>query len=203
MKLFKPLQRFFGGAGQTTIHMIPKGVRTTARHSSGNSTTYTILSGGLEITMRHHYDGMDGTNANSERNEPSKTPVVDILDSIRMYGRLANRTLADNVRDGSIHAGWDGPEMCALNAASGIASESGEINEIIKKWLFHGHPMDDETRVHLKKELGDMQWYIALMCYAMDFDDAEILGLNIAKLRARYPDGFTTEKSLNRAPGDI
>lgn len=146
---------------------------------------------------------MDGTNANSERNEPSKTPVVDILDSIRMYGRLANRTLADNVRDGSIHAGWDGPEMCALNAASGIASESGEINEIIKKWLFHGHPMDDETRVHLKKELGDMQWYIALMCYAMDFDDAEILGLNIAKLRARYPDGFTTEKSLNRAPGDI
>lgn len=203
MRLFKPLQRFFGGGGPVITPMI-KQARTTPRLSSVNSTTYTILSGGLEITMHHHYDGIDGTNANTDLDKEAKSvPSAHILDSIRMYGRLANRTLADNVRDGTIVESWPTNAAMALNAATGLASEGGETSEIIKKWLFHGHPMDEATLTHLKKELGDLQWYLALMCYAMDFDDAEVLGLNIAKLRARYPDGFETERSMNRAPGDI
>lgn len=90
-----------------------------------------------------------------------------------------------------------------LNATSGLSSESGEINEIVKKWLFHGHPMDEASRIHMMKELGDLAWYFVLMCYALNEEPAEVLGVNIEKLKARYPNGFETEKSINRAPGDI
>lgn len=127
----------------------------------------------------------------------------DLLDSIRQYAGLANRTLADNVRDGTVIQTWPENAAMALNATTGLASEGGEIAEIVKKWLFHGHPMDEETLVHLKKELGDAQWYWVLTCYAMNIDPAEVLATNINKLMARYPNGFETERSLNRAPGDI
>jgi hypothetical protein len=133
---------------------------------------------------------------------PAK-PKFELLDSIRQYAGLANRTLADNVRDGSVVQTWPENAAMVLNATSGLASEGGEINEIVKKWLFHGHPMDEATLTHLKKELGDAQWYWALACYAFNFDPAEITAMNINKLMARYPDGFSTEKSMNRAPGDI
>lgn len=84
-----------------------------------------------------------------------------------------------------------------------MASEMGEVAEILKKHFFHGHPMDEATRVHLQKELGDMQWYWAVMNHAFSMDPAETLQININKLIARYPEGFSTERSLNRAPGDI
>lgn len=93
--------------------------------------------------------------------------------------------------------------MTILNAASGLASEAGEINELIKKRFFHNHPWTPETQAHLKKELGDNIWYWALMCWAHGIDPAEVLAMNIAKLKARYPDGFSTERSINRKPGDL
>lgn len=125
------------------------------------------------------------------------------LDSINAYAGLANRTLADNVRDGSVVQTWPENAAMALNATTGLASEGGEIAEIVKKWLFHGHPMDEAKLEHLKKELGDSQWYWVLTCWAFNFDPAEILAMNIEKLKARYPDGFETERSINRKEGDI
>lgn len=130
-------------------------------------------------------------------------PSPQILDSITDYSRLANRTLASNVLDGSVIATWPKNAAMALNGVTGLASESGEVNEIIKKWLFHGHPMDEPTLIHLQKELGDLAWYFSLVCFAFDMAPAGVLAANIAKLKARYPQGFTTERSLNRAPGDI
>lgn len=108
------------------------------------------------------------------------------------YQRDAMRTLAvHNYRD------------MALNAATGIASEAGEINEIYKKRFFHNHPESEENQIHLKKELGDLMWYVALVCYCEGFDMEDVLKTNIDKLKARYPDGFSTEKSMNRKEGDI
>lgn len=129
--------------------------------------------------------------------------TFDYIEDINLYAGLANRTLADNVRDGTVVQTWPAHAAMALNASSGLASESGEVNEIVKKWLFHGHPMDAATEIHLKKELGDSMWYWALTCYAFNFDPAEILAMNIEKLRARYPDGFETARSINRAKDDI
>lgn len=77
--------------------------------------------------------------------------------------------------------------------------ESGEVAELLKKHMFHQHPLD-ETK--LKKEIGDVLWYTAYLAKVFDFDLNEIAELNIAKLKARYPDGFTPELSQNRKPED-
>lgn len=117
------------------------------------------------------------------------------MDSIRQYSGLALRTLATPVAADVV--------LSTLNAATGIASEAGEINEIIKKRFFHNHPNTEDVRVHMKKELGDLAWYWALMCQCYDLDPADVLNTNIEELKARYPEGFSTERSLNRAEGDI
>jgi NTP pyrophosphatase (non-canonical NTP hydrolase) len=118
-----------------------------------------------------------------------------MIDSITEYAKLANITLADRVRANTM--------LTELNAATGIASEAGEINEITKKRYFHDHPNTGETIKHMEKELGDLIWYWALMCFSYNLEPAQVLQTNIDKLKARYPEGFSTERSMNRAEGDI
>ena len=78
----------------------------------------------------------------------------------------------------------------------GLSGEAGEFSEHIKKWYGHGHPMEREL---LAQELGDILWYVANAADLLGFSLSEIADLNAAKLRARYPDGFSTERSLNRS----
>ena len=87
-----------------------------------------------------------------------------------------------------------------LNGALGLAGESGEVADLIKKIMFQGHPMDWE---HIAKELGDILWYVAETASAIGYDLDTIMQMNIDKLKARYPDGFTTERSQHREKGDI
>lgn len=125
------------------------------------------------------------------------------MNEIIRYQQLAMRTLAPAVERQDKFIFDDKRSAMRWNAASGIASEAGEINEILKKHYFHFHPWTTETEVHLKKELGDLLWYVMLMCYAHQWNPQEILQMNIDKLSARYPDGFETERSINRKAGDI
>lgn len=86
-----------------------------------------------------------------------------------------------------------------LNASLGLSGEVGEVNDIIKKYMYHGHKLDDDTKEKIILELGDVCWYVALMAWAIDktkFED--VLNKNIAKLEKRYHGEFTTEKSVNR-----
>jgi NTP pyrophosphatase (non-canonical NTP hydrolase) len=87
-----------------------------------------------------------------------------------------------------------------LNGCLGLAGEAGETLDMIKKWIFHEKDLDRE---YLKKELGDVMWYMAMICYSFGFDLDEILQMNIDKLKARYPEGFDTERANHRAEGDI
>jgi NTP pyrophosphatase (non-canonical NTP hydrolase) len=87
-----------------------------------------------------------------------------------------------------------------LNASLGLSGESGEVNDMIKKWIFHEKELD---LVHLEKEIGDVCWYIAMMCEAFGFDLGEIMRINIDKLIARYPEGFDPERANNRPIGDV
>jgi len=87
-----------------------------------------------------------------------------------------------------------------LDACLGLTGEAGEVVDLIKKWIFHEKPLDKE---HLQKELGDCCWYLAMMCYSFGFDLDEIMQMNIDKLKARYPQGFSTERSNNREAGDV
>lgn len=86
-----------------------------------------------------------------------------------------------------------------LNASLGLSGEVGEVNDIIKKYMYHGHKLDNDTKEKVILELGDVCWYVALMAWAIDktkFED--VLNRNLEKLDKRYQGEFSTEKSVNR-----
>ena len=82
-----------------------------------------------------------------------------------------------------------------INGVMGLCGESGEAMDIVKKWLALGHELDKEK---LAKELGDIAWYLAETAYALDIPLEDIFQANIEKLKKRYPEGFDTERSVNR-----
>ena len=81
------------------------------------------------------------------------------------------------------------------NGGLGLAGEAGEVVELIKKHRYHGHALDPDE---ITKELGDVLWYVAEICTATGVSMGEVAERNIAKLRARYPAGFSSSKSLER-----
>ena len=86
------------------------------------------------------------------------------------------------------------------NGLMGLNGEAGEAVDILKKFLFQGHDLD---KVHLAKELGDVAWYLAVTADALGYTLEEIFEMNVEKVRARYPEGFSEELSRNRKKGDI
>ena len=91
-----------------------------------------------------------------------------------------------------------------LTAALGLTAESGEFTEVVKKIVFQGKPYNEENIFHMKRELGDICWYLAQAFMALDTDFNEILEMNVEKLQSRYPGGtFDVHKSENRQEGDL
>ena len=82
-----------------------------------------------------------------------------------------------------------------LNGVMGLNGEAGECIDIMKKAMFQGHELDSEKLIY---ELGDVLWYVAEAATGLGISMDEIAARNIAKLRARYPDGFDAERSINR-----
>ena len=80
-------------------------------------------------------------------------------------------------------------------SALGLSGESGEVADMVKKHVAQGHPLDRERLII---EAGDVAWYLARLCTALDISLGEVLQRNIDKLIARYPDGFSPEASINR-----
>jgi NTP pyrophosphatase (non-canonical NTP hydrolase) len=91
-----------------------------------------------------------------------------------------------------------------LTAALGLAAETGEFCEIPKKIYFQGKPLTEENVFHMKRELGDIMWYWANACRALNLDPNEVIAENVNKLKARYPGGeFDVHYSENRQAGDV
>ena len=105
------------------------------------------------------------------------------------YQELAGRTINPALID----------EQLKDHALKGMVGEIGEINSIYQK-VYQGHEFDEE---HVKKELGDLLWFIAEYCTAWGWTLDDICKMNIDKLRARFPNGFEVDKSIHRAEGDI
>ena len=110
--------------------------------------------------------------------------------TINEYQQLAMRT-SNKTLNADLHL---------LNGALGLCGEGGEVADMVKKNWMQGHPLDLE---HIAKELGDVCWYIAEAATAIGYDLETIMQMNIDKLKARYPEGFDTERSLHRQKGDI
>ena len=87
------------------------------------------------------------------------------------------------------------PNEKIINGILGLAGESGEVADHIKKFKYQGHELD---RDYLAKELGDICWYLALLADGIGFDLGTIMQMNVDKLKKRYPEGFDTERSLHR-----
>ncbi len=91
-----------------------------------------------------------------------------------------------------------------LTASVGMCAEAGEFTEVVKKIVFQGKPVNEENLFHLKRELGDIMWYVAQACMGLDISLDEVLAMNVEKLSARYPDGaFDVHFSENRKEGDV
>jgi len=90
-----------------------------------------------------------------------------------------------------------------LTASVGLSGEVGEFNDIVKKLIFQGKEIDDDTKKHLKSELGDICWYMSQALIALDSSWEEIFDINVGKLSERYPGGFDALKSASRKVGDI
>ena len=90
-----------------------------------------------------------------------------------------------------------------LTASVGLSGEVGEFNDIVKKIIFQGKEIDDDTKKHLKSELGDICWYMAQALIALDSSWEEVFDINVGKLSERYPGGFDALKSASRRVGDI
>ena len=91
-----------------------------------------------------------------------------------------------------------------LTAALGLTAESGEFTEVVKKIILQGKPYNEDDVFHMKRELGDICWYIAQACMALDTSFDEIIEMNVDKLKARYRGGeFDVSKSENRKEGDL
>ena len=88
-------------------------------------------------------------------------------------------------------------------AAVGISAEGGEFMEIVKKMVFQGKPWNADNREHLIIELGDVLWYVAQACMALEVSFDDVVAGNVEKLKKRYPGGeFNVYHSENRAEGD-
>ena len=91
-----------------------------------------------------------------------------------------------------------------ITAAFGLTAEAGEFTEVVKKIILQGKPYNEENIFHMKRELGDICWYLAQACMALDTSFDEIMEMNVDKLKARYPGGeYDVHKSENRAEGDL
>ena len=91
-----------------------------------------------------------------------------------------------------------------LTGAMGLCSESGELMEIVKKMMFQGKPLTEETHFHMQRELGDIIWYWINMCRALNLDPNTVIAENVKKLESRYPGGkFDVYMSENRQQGDL
>ena len=91
-----------------------------------------------------------------------------------------------------------------LTAALGLSAEAGEFTEVVKKIVFQGKPVNEENLFHLKRELGDIMWYVMQACMGLETCLDEIIEMNVEKLKARYPGGeFDVHHSENRQEGDL
>ena len=110
--------------------------------------------------------------------------------------------LLSRITDLDVECDADVPRL--LTAALGLTAESGELTEIVKKMILQGKPYNEDNIFHMKRELGDICWYIAQACMALDTTFDEIIEMNVDKLQARYPGGsFDVHKSENRKDGDL
>ena len=126
------------------------------------------------------------------------------IEFVRQTTSPASTNIADLLRRLTELETQDADVPRLLTAALGLSAEAGEFTEVVKKIILQGKPYTEENIFHMKRELGDLCWYLAQACMALDTDFNEVLQMNFEKLSARYPEGaFDVYRSENRKEGDL
>ena len=127
---------------------------------------------------------------------------LDFVDGVTSFPSTDLAALLARATELDLENDCDVPRL--LTAALGLTAESGEFTEVVKKILLQGKPYNEENVFHMKRELGDICWYLAQACMALDTTFDEVIEMNVDKLKARYPGGeFDVHKSENRKDGDL
>jgi len=153
----------------------------------------------ISITKEQTTEGTKFTMKNNKIDPEKYVEFVDVVTSneSKNYYDFAQRIAILQDRDNF-------PTERMLTAAVGMSAEAGEFTEIIKKIIFQGKPVNEENLFHLKRELGDIMWYVAQACIGLNISLDDVLSLNVEKLSARYPEGtFDVYYSENRKEGDL
>ena len=95
------------------------------------------------------------------------------------------------------------PPERLLTATLGLSAEAGEFGDLVKKCIFQGKELNEENKLHMKKELGDIMWYMAQACLALGVTLDDVIKTNIEKLEKRYPNGFEKIRSENKTRFDV
>ena len=139
---------------------------------------------------------MNNVDLNKYKDFVKEVTSNESMSSMQMYNRMVDIE--------TVESGTKVNAASLMTGAIGIASEGGEFVEIVKKCIFQGKPMDDETIFHCKRELGDIMWYWITSCRALSLDPNEVIEENVNKLKSRYPGGeFDVHYSENRKDGDL
>jgi NTP pyrophosphatase (non-canonical NTP hydrolase) len=155
----------------------------------------------MRIVQNHH------SNKNSEDLNSDMTQKIDSNKYIEFVRQTTSPASSDFTallaRMTELEANdADVPRL--LTAALGMSAEAGEFTEVVKKIILQGKPYNEENVFHMKRELGDICWYLAQACMALDTNFDEVLEMNYEKLSARYPEGaFDVYRSENRKEGDL
>jgi NTP pyrophosphatase (non-canonical NTP hydrolase) len=155
----------------------------------------------MKIVQNHH------SNKNSEDLNSDMTQKIDSNKYIEFVRQTTSPASSDFTallaRMTELEANdADVPRL--LTAALGMSAEAGEFTEVVKKIILQGKPYNEENVFHMKRELGDICWYLAQACMALDTNFDEVLEMNYEKLSARYPEGaFDVYRSENRKEGDL
>ncbi len=150
----------------------------------------------------------DYTRNDPNRENPfKKMPVdtekyVDFVHDVTSTESLDYAALLTRMNKLELEDDCNLPQL--LTAALGLTAESGEFSEVVKKIILQGKPYNEDNVFHMKRELGDICWYIAQACMALDTTFDEIIEMNVDKLKKRYPGGeFNVHQSENRKEGDL
>lgn len=133
-------------------------------------------------TISRHSPERPQTMPDAAAPSNGEMPLILMLDEYQMQAARPAMQLSDE-------------HQKLLHGAMGVASEAGEIAEAIKHHVFHGHELDEGN---LKKELGDMLWYVSYICTVRGWLLSDIASRNITKLMRRYPQGFSSQASVER-----
>ena len=156
----------------------------------------------ISINKEETIEGTKFTMIQDKKSKVDTEKYIEFVHDVTSAPSLDYPALASRLTELEVENDCNVTQL--LTAALGLTAESGEFTEVVKKIIFQGKPYNEDNVYHMKRELGDICWYLAQACMALDTTFDEVIEMNVEKLKARYPGGnFDVHYSENRKEDDV